>query len=78
VQLLGGVFFSLSIKWQNETSGYGGYKFDHAYFQSFFLSVGKSLALIVYAVKQRINKKKEYLNKKLIISSINHNGRIRS
>ena len=59
MQLLGGVFFSLSIKWQNETSGYGGYKFDHAYFQSFFMSIGKSFAFIAYAFKQRINKKEE-------------------
>lgn len=51
-----GVSFSLCVKWQNETPGYQGANFDHAYFQSFFLSVGKSLAFIVYAVKKVIYK----------------------
>lgn len=56
MQLIAGISFSLVVKWQNETPGERGFNFDHAYFQSFFLSVGKSLALIVYAVKKVIYK----------------------
>ena len=56
MMLVAGISFSLCVKWQNETPGYHGTGFDHAYFQSFFLSVGKSLAFIVYAVKKVIYK----------------------
>lgn len=54
-----GFSYSVSVKWQNETPGYQGLHFDHAYFQTLFLSIGKSLALVVYAAKKVIYKEKK-------------------
>jgi signal transduction histidine kinase len=56
---LSGITISLCVKWQNETPGYQGKNFDHAYFQSIFVSLGKSLAFVVYAVKKFINKEEQ-------------------
>jgi signal transduction histidine kinase len=54
-----GIAISLCVKWQNETPGYQDKNFDHAYFQTFFLSVGKSLAFVVYSVKKFIYREEQ-------------------